>query len=244
MQYAHAGVAAHGDLHPRLEASLPVRAGDPRRSARVCRTSRAGRRTRRPRSSRRGAGSSPARTRRRRTGSARRSARAAPRRSSRRRRPRGPAARACSAAALPRYAARRVSGFSRIVHVLKTRTSASSCGWRLAEPERLEHALDPLGVVGVHLAPERRDVVAPHRRRSVAPSCPEPSVTRRSPRHRAATPRRPAARRRDPSASNRSNETPAMVSTSPDRVLITPHQSTAARSPSTSGSPNRHSADA
>ena len=31
---------------------------------------------------------------------------------------------------------------------------------RLAEPERLEHALDPLRVVGVHLAPESRDVIA------------------------------------------------------------------------------------
>ena len=35
---------------------------------------------------------------------------------------------------------------------------------RLAEPERLEHALDPLGVVGVHLAAERGDVVSPHGR--------------------------------------------------------------------------------
>ena len=32
----------------------------------------------------------------------------------------------------------------------------------LAETELLEHALDPLGVVRVHLAPERRDVVALH----------------------------------------------------------------------------------
>ena len=35
-------------------------------------------------------------------------------------------------------------------------------GRRLAEPELLEHALDPLGVVGVHLAAERGDVVAAH----------------------------------------------------------------------------------
>ena len=61
------------------------------------------------------------------------------------------------------YAANFVSGFSRIVHVLKTTTSASSWRRRLAEAELLEHALDPLGVVGVHLAPERRDVVALHR---------------------------------------------------------------------------------
>ena len=33
---------------------------------------------------------------------------------------------------------------------------------RLAEPELLEHALDPLRVVGVHLTPERRDVVPLH----------------------------------------------------------------------------------
>ena len=34
---------------------------------------------------------------------------------------------------------------------------------RLAEPELLEHALDALGVVSVHLAAEGRDVVAAHR---------------------------------------------------------------------------------
>jgi hypothetical protein len=33
---------------------------------------------------------------------------------------------------------------------------------RLAEAERLEQALDPLGVVGIHLTPECRDVVALH----------------------------------------------------------------------------------
>ena len=36
-------------------------------------------------------------------------------------------------------------------------------GDRLAEAERLEHPLDPLRVVGVHLTPECGDVVAPHR---------------------------------------------------------------------------------
>src|SRR5207249_2139664 len=37
---------------------------------------------------------------------------------------------------------------------------------RLAEPELFEHPLDALGVVRVHLAPERRDVVpAVHGRR-------------------------------------------------------------------------------
>ena len=35
---------------------------------------------------------------------------------------------------------------------------------RLAESELLEHALDPLAVVSVHLAAERRDVVPPHGR--------------------------------------------------------------------------------
>ena len=60
------------------------------------------------------------------------------------------------------YAANFVSGFSRIVQVLKTTTSASSWRRRLAEPELLEHALDALGVVRVHLAAERRDVVAAH----------------------------------------------------------------------------------
>jgi len=39
---------------------------------------------------------------------------------------------------------------------------------RLAEPERLEHPLDPLGVVGVHLAPERGDVVPAHAAEMVA----------------------------------------------------------------------------
>ena len=71
---------------------------------------------------------------------------------------------ALASARARRRGARRsaVSGFSRIVQVLKTSTSASSCDARLAEPELLEHALDPLGVVGVHLAAERRDVVAAH----------------------------------------------------------------------------------
>src|SRR5437764_8212642 len=33
---------------------------------------------------------------------------------------------------------------------------------RLTESELLEHALDPLGIVGLHLATEGRDVVATH----------------------------------------------------------------------------------
>ena len=44
-----------------------------------------------------------------------------------------------------------------------------------AQPERLEHALDPLRVVRVHLAAERRDVIPPHRPRSVARSATAPS---------------------------------------------------------------------
>ena len=40
---------------------------------------------------------------------------------------------------------------------------------RLAEPDRFEHALDPLGVVSVHLAAERGDVVPLHRPLSLAP---------------------------------------------------------------------------
>ena len=40
-------------------------------------------------------------------------------------------------------------------------------GDRLTEPERLEHPLDALGVVRVHLAPEGRDVVPPHRREGI-----------------------------------------------------------------------------
>ena len=39
---------------------------------------------------------------------------------------------------------------------------------RLAEPELLQQAADALGVVRVHLAPERRDVVAAHRRKCTA----------------------------------------------------------------------------
>src|SRR5262245_9779095 len=54
---------------------------------------------------------------------------------------------------------------------------------RLPQSQLLEHALDALGIVGVHLAPERRDVVPPHRagwyprstRETVFPSC-APSV--------------------------------------------------------------------
>ena len=105
-----------------------------------------------------------ARRRRRRTGTARRSARAAPRRSSRRRRSPRSGSRSFSAFACARCAASRWSGFSRIVQVLKTTTSASSCDDRLAEPDRLEHALDPLRVVGVHLAAERGDEVPLHGR--------------------------------------------------------------------------------
>ncbi len=48
----------------------------------------------------------------------------------------------------------------------------------LAEPERLEHALDALRVVSVHLAAEGRDVVPAHRRRRVAR--PRSSLTARS----------------------------------------------------------------
>jgi hypothetical protein len=39
---------------------------------------------------------------------------------------------------------------------------------RLPQAELLEHALDPLGVVSVHLTAERRDVVAPHRSNTVS----------------------------------------------------------------------------
>ena len=42
---------------------------------------------------------------------------------------------------------------------------------RLPEPERLEHALDPLGVVGVHLAAERGDVVPRIARGSYPTAC-------------------------------------------------------------------------
>ena len=57
----------------------------------------------------------------------------------------------------------------------------------LAQSERLEHALDPLRVVRVHLAAERGDVVPPHRARSVAPR----RATAPSPRARDAPPRLP-----------------------------------------------------
>ena len=50
---------------------------------------------------------------------------------------------------------------------------------RLAEPERLEHALDPLRVVSVHLAAERRDVVPPHRGRRVTRAASGPSAAGR-----------------------------------------------------------------
>src|SRR3954453_18656407 len=67
------------------------------------------------------------------------------------------------AAASPMYAANFVSGFSRIVHVLKTTTSASLCGvalrLSLAEPELLEHSFDALAVVRIHLAAEGGHVI-------------------------------------------------------------------------------------
>ena len=49
-----------------------------------------------------------------------------------------------------------------MVHVLKTITSACSGDGASPSPELLEHALDALGVVRVHLAAERGDVVAAH----------------------------------------------------------------------------------
>ena len=48
----------------------------------------------------------------------------------------------------------------------------------LAEAELLEHSLDPLRIVGVHLAPEGRDVVAPHCRRVAAAGRAPPRVVR------------------------------------------------------------------
>ncbi len=42
-------------------------------------------------------------------------------------------------------------------------------GRRLAEPELLEHPLDPLRVMGVHLASEGRDEVPAHRHRVAVP---------------------------------------------------------------------------
>jgi hypothetical protein len=39
---------------------------------------------------------------------------------------------------------------------------------RLTEPELFEHAFDPLGIVGIHLATEGGDVVATHGQERVA----------------------------------------------------------------------------
>ena len=61
-----------------------------------------------------------------------------------------------------RWATKRSSAFSRIEQVLKRIRSASRALGGLAVAERLEHALHALGVVLVHLAPERGDVVALH----------------------------------------------------------------------------------
>ena len=55
---------------------------------------------------------------------------------------------------------KRLSADSRIEQVLKRIRSASSRLSRLLVAERLEHSLHPLGVVHVHLAPERGDVVS------------------------------------------------------------------------------------
>ena len=59
---------------------------------------------------------------------------------------------------------------------------------RLAEAELLEHALDPLGVVGVHLAAEGGDVVAAHDR--AKPSRDETAATGRHEQPRAELRRR------------------------------------------------------
>ena len=51
----------------------------------------------------------------------------------------------------------------------------------LAEAELLEHALDPLRVVGVHLAAERRHVVSPHRLETLARGAVVHLLTKRLP---------------------------------------------------------------
>src|SRR5712691_401861 len=104
---------------------------------------------------------------------------------------------------------------------------------RLSEPERLEHALDPLGVVGVHLAPERGDVVAPHGFGMVALSlsAAQPGSSR-GPGSAAQASRCSTTRPSDP---KRRSDVPAIVSTELSFEVITPHQSIAARSPSTTG---------
>ena len=84
---------------------------------------------------------------------------------------------------------------------------------RLPQSERLEHALDPLGVVRVHLAAERRDVVAPHEARIVARPVSGPS--RRGRGGRARSPTRRAARR--PGPRRRSGEARFRRSTPPSR---------------------------
>ena len=71
--------------------------------------------------------------------------------------------RSFSARAFIRCACKRLSAFSRIVQVLNTSTSASSGVVGLAQAGGLEQAPDALGVVLVHLAAERGDVVAAHR---------------------------------------------------------------------------------
>ena len=63
---------------------------------------------------------------------------------------------------------KRLSAVSRIEQVLNRIRSASRALGRLAVAERLEHALHPLGVVLVHLAAERRQVVACHADRVAA----------------------------------------------------------------------------
>ena len=69
---------------------------------------------------------------------------------------------AFSRLASPRWPTSRLSAFSRIEQVLKRIRSAPSRSRRLAVAERLEHALHPLRVVLVHLAPEGGQVVRLH----------------------------------------------------------------------------------
>ena len=73
---------------------------------------------------------------------------------------------------------KRLSAVSRIEHVLNRIRSASRALGRLRVAERLEHPLHPLGVVLVHLAAERRQVVAQlsaRRRHRGAAEYPRPS---------------------------------------------------------------------
>ena len=154
-------VAAHRHLHPGLDGTLALRRELGREPALVGGTEGvpgdADAARAEPVAEMRG--SSRARRRRRRTGTARRSARAGPPRSSRRRRRPCPGRRRFSARGVAEVRGEALVGLLADRAGVEDEDVGLVLRRRLPEPEVLEQPPDALGVVRVHLASERGDVV-------------------------------------------------------------------------------------